>query len=328
MNNYKYHLGPYDKQSIFVSDNPENIISNSFIINSSSRNWNMYPPESYTLELNTNYRYVHSIELIDGYVPSSGYNISKYNNYFKFEIGSEVYQLYIDEGYYDIIKLLNTLEKNMSDISGTKFKCYENNITRKITIESEHCFDLIFTDRDEIVGTNGKSETLIINKVGKKEKMNIQTGNKKNTYISNSIGKILGFKPQNLYGLKKYTGQMIYNLKPFDYLGLYVGTSTSGDFSNVDVPLCNSNSDGPFAVLWLNSTNESFDLTRINQRITMNIKYKRYFNPPINIDKIIIEFKTPDGLLYNFNGQEHYLIFEVKQLFENNKIVTNRQVVY
>ena len=315
-------LGPMNNQEIKVESNINNIKYNTLIVDSSDRNWNVADTNCYTIEFRDTYNFVDSIELVDGFVPSSGYNISSCNNKIDFKVDDHKYSLRIGEGVYTIITLLEVLEKEMSNKSGLDFKCTLDVITHKVTIkinsddEEVDEFELLFTDGKEIVGDSSIGPIITINEqTGKKEYMRADTSVKRNSYVHDTIAKVLGFKPINLEGHKSYTGQMVYNIRQFEYVALYINTDKDDDFRVIESP--NDNVSGAFAILYVNPLLEALNTTKYNERICDNMKYINYFNPPISFKKIKIEFRSPNGTLYNFNGKDHYLVLRIRQMFEN-----------
>jgi len=55
-------------------------------------------------------------------------------------------------------------------------------------------------------------------------------------------------------------------------------------------------------------------------RVIDNGRFKMNFNPPIHFNKMKLQFKTVDGNLYDFNGVDHYLLFEIKRVFNRESI--------
>ena len=266
---------------------------------------------NFTLSLGQQFHYVHSIELIDGYVPSSGYTISQHNNtlYWQ-ETDPEIIRIELISGSYTIKTLLKTLSDMMTQHSPNHhtYKCRLDPITRHVSIESTHHFNLIWTDNTETVGERGTMETLVVNPEShRKELRKVETGDQRRRYITNSIRQVLGFKPINLEGSRQYVGQMVYHLQPYQYLGIFVNTENSDDFKKVIAPSPDRGVDGLLRLSHYKGTH-IIKLSIIAGFITT-------FNPPINFNKIRIQYRTMDGQLYDFNGLENQLLFEVRSVF-------------
>jgi hypothetical protein len=308
-NDYK---GAKDNQEIKIDTNLNNINKNVLLVSSEDRDWN-------TQDAN---RFVHSIELIDGSVPTSGYNII--NKCLNFNVGSTEYIINIPDGYYSIKTLLETIEHKMNKVSNLTFDLSVDKLTHHVHIHAHnhHEFELLFTDGEEFIGEAqyGEIMTSNDNKTGIKEFKKMRLGTKRNKYINNSIGKMLGFKPINLTDNHEYTSQFGYNMLPYPYLGLFITTDKHQNIGEIASP--NSNMTDAFAILYLN--NDNYTLSKLDDHVGgITYKYIKYMNPPISFKSLKIEFKTPDGNRYHFNGKENYLLLELGQMFERNIIRTN-----
>uniref|UniRef100_A0A6C0BL07 DUF5901 domain-containing protein n=1 Tax=viral metagenome TaxID=1070528 RepID=A0A6C0BL07_9ZZZZ len=308
----------YNANNIEFVDNVNHVEPELILIDSAARNWNKNQISDYTLTLKDKIQYVHSIELLDGSVPASGYMINPSNNilHFREDDDTEMIQATVDPGNYSIKDLLEHLTTVINDISPHHYtyQCHCNYNTNKVTISTQNqLFDLIFANGTEVVSDRGQMETLVINPIThRKELQQVTTGDSRNRYIDGSIGKILGFNAINLSGGYRYTGQMVYHLQPYQYLALFVNTENSEDFKKIKAPSPENGADGAFAVVPLNGS--CYDFHKINQ-VVDNTRYIKTFNPPITVSKIKIQFRTIDGHLYDFNGIDHYLLFEIKRAF-------------
>src|SRR6185312_5099311 len=106
----------------------------------------------------------------------------------------------------------------------------------------------------------------------------VETSNSRRRYIKNSIGKILGFKATNLCGSIEYTGQMVYTLRPFEYIALFVNTENSDDFKKVIAPSPDNGANGAFAIIEVERDSDRFELSKNRHQIVENIRYSRTFN--------------------------------------------------
>jgi len=310
----------YEADNIKFTDTLDNVASQLILVDSSARNWDKEASNDYTIYLNDKLQYVHSIELLDGRVPASGYIITEHNNTLHFQEDSEtlVYAA-IPPGNYDVKDLLRKLAEEMHHASPNhrEYHFKFNSRTNKVTISSEHRFTLIFAEGTEVVGDRGFIETLTVNQfTGRKELQKVETSNSRNRYIANSIGRILGFYSINLEGSHDYTGQMVYNLRPQQYLAIFINTENHDDFKNVIAPSPDNGADGAFAVIGL------CEASYVVNQVVDNARYLKNFNPPIHFSKIRVQFRTMDGQLYDFNGQDHYLLLEVKYAF-GREIIKN-----
>jgi len=311
----------FDATNVYLPSEIDNVVYQHLHIDSSDRLNLNDSPASYSVALRERFSYVTSVELIDARIPINNYTITNNNNmlYYQETYDQECEDEYIcceiPVGKYDILKLLNVIKHLMNTNSKhhNKFACKLNESTGHITIEcTSNCelFNLIWTDKEVIVGEGGTSQIRLYSENTKSYKEEIiKVGNKKNIYIKNSCGYVLGFKPINLKGHKYYISGMSYNIHPYEYLSLHISTDSGIVFKQVY-----STND---------ATNDAFVI--INTRPEPNKVYDvgkcmKDFNPPINFTRLNIKFLTPDGNLYDFNGKENYLLLEVSKVFGNQKV--------
>jgi hypothetical protein len=297
------------------------LITVNVLIESKNRNWNMDKhASSYSIELTQGFKYVSSVELLDSNIPNTGYVIDHNNRVLAYKEHSHKIYIEIEKGYYDVLSLCTEITTQMNNNSklGYVYNCSADQSKKKITISCDHDFSLLFTDDEEYIGESGTIEELVINpKTLKKELQKVTFGNKRNKYINNSIGKILGFKPKNLTDDDSYTSQNIYNLVPFEYIAVFITSGTSDTFDNL--------SNGAFAIANINNIiNNSFQLLNV----VNNGNFIKYFNPPISFNKLRIEFRTSNGDLYHFHGLDNYLLLQITELFHNKKITQLNQIKY
>lgn len=314
----------YHSSKIRQVNDLEKIDTDIIFVDSRFRNWDRYDNNDYTIALNQTFKYVHSIKLIGGYVPRSGYVIQKTNNciYYQ-ENNDELITGYIPPGNYTIKKLLRTIGEIMTNQSTNHYiyNCSLDQQTQHVTITCNHNFNLIFTDGDEITDESGFMETRNFNPLtGKEETSTVVTGERRQKYISNSIGKNLGFKPINLTHRRQYTGQIAYDLDSPKYLVLYLNSENDSDFKKIN----SIGPDGSFAIIPMTRT-ATFDCYSNKSKnkcdsLIDDEHFIKHFNPPINLSRLKIQFRTPDGSLYDFNGIDHYLIFEIRRVFGHESI--------
>lgn len=107
-----------------------------------------------------------------------------------------------------------------------------------------------------------------------------------------------------------FTAPMLPDLSGNKYVSLYISAGNERNQKNFSN---NKNIDGSFAVIFFISP---FGLpTIVNTGTTARVSETKYFNPPLrNVDRLIIQFKTHDGHLYDFNGMNHVLDLEFQAL--------------
>jgi hypothetical protein len=259
-------------------------------------------PNKYVYRLGKTYRDVTRIELETADIPNSDYIINEYNNRFYFQ-DSELQE---ENDTYHTVKLpignylatsgetgattiQSLLEEGMNDATDDPANTYVvevSDATNLFTITQtggSGIFNILFKRPTESKCVNG------------------------NLDMPRSIRQIIGFKNKNLTNKTAYTAPYCYNLMPHRYIVLRIR-----DMERVDSRL-DSVQDAfcviPFDVS-LNRFNLSEALFQFNAE---SLRY--YFNPPKGeMDRLNIEFTTPDGNPYNFRGKDHYMVFEVTSL--------------
>ena len=320
---------------------PENVTTDILVVDSSSRNWNSETPSNYTINLGYDLKNVVSMELVDGYVPQSGYVVNQYNNEIHFqERLIDVRQnnyicATIPPGNYDVGTLTTAVGQAMTlaSLGGNTYTCTYNTVTMKVTIttdnKSEGIFNLIFTENTEAIGDSSTvTETKTNTVTRRKETLRVRVGPTRNKYIAKSIGKALGFKAINLAGQTSYTGQMVYSIKPQEFIALFVNTEKSDDFKKIISPSPEGGIDGAFAIISFNRNNISpfFSADAPRHQIVDNATYKLDFNPPISFNRLKIQYRMEDGNLYDFNGLDNTLMFEIKRVYNRETISSLRQL--
>jgi len=314
----------YNNQTITYPEKTSQIQSNIVVIDSRSRNWDKEDSNDYIVQTNEKFQYVTSIALVDAYIPSSNYVLTEHNNLIILveEIAGSDKHIYvrIPCGYYTIGTLVTAMGVAMTNQSliPQVYTVTSDPTSLKVTITSIISFSLIFHEGEEVIGDSGFADELVTNKHGKKEVKRVDIAQRRKKYVNDSIGQIIGFKPHNLHKKNSYTGQMVYDLNPYEYLSIYVNTENDDDFKQVTIPSPNCGADGSFAIAHLGRGEDFYKILYY----TDNSYFIRYFNPPIQFSKIKVSFRTADGYKYEFQGLNNYLVFEIKQAFER-QIITN-----
>ena len=189
-NTYEVNTIHRDDQNI-VSGN----IEKRLIIDSRDRNYKNYPKSSnYIIKLNEQFRNITSIELTRAQIPQSGYTINNNNNIInlvesiKLNTVTFCYTLEVKIGDYTIQELVNQLNvlfcSNQSNQLNHKYKVVYDKCTGKVTIKSSGSFELNFKGSVHLDNTHAGFKRL---------------------YPPNSIGKLLGFNPEQ-YGVENNNG--------------------------------------------------------------------------------------------------------------------------
>jgi hypothetical protein len=128
------------------------------------------------------------------------------------------------------------------------------------------------------------------------------------SYITRSIGPVLGFSPRNLEGCLEYTSQGVINFDRDRYVILRIPGFERLQ-SNWD-PL-----QGAFAIIAATRVANDFIFAKWDNDPYNTETYTKYFNPPLpNLSKIRIEFYNSCGEPFDFNGLDHLLLFDVSSL--------------
>jgi hypothetical protein len=282
--------------SINIPDNANNVL----LINSKDRDKSRFPTQSkYSIVLNPGYSDIVSIELISARIPIPG-NITANNCAISWQIGAgPVATASITPGTYETVAdIIAELITAMNFIVGTPF--FSGSVlgySGKISIVGVAPFVLMFAG--ESVRT---SNDFNVDEFGNKS----YVGRFRTEFLPNSIGKLIGFEAANYAS----SGSIIVSpwpasLQDNSYLSLFLNRRLN--FGNIDSS--NSVLSKSFCVF-----ETDLGMIRYTKMITEPIKrYTKYFPEGIpTLDVLDIEFLGPDGRQYEFNGQEHLLIFEIK----------------
>ena len=115
LSNHQY----INAENVRYSENLYRIQPWKLHVSSKSRNYNLETPQDYTNIFSNYFNNVFSIELVDGYLPSSGYNVTVYNNvlYFQTTFDEEnegtYKQAIIPPGFYTIDELSTEIKNKM-----------------------------------------------------------------------------------------------------------------------------------------------------------------------------------------------------------------------
>lgn len=280
----------------------------TLIIDSRRRNTGKYPGAGrYTFELEKEYRDVTQVELVSACLPNSGYNINATNNMVYLSVRDVTadpdpgatydHALTLPVGYYiyDVdldqpTTLINALNALLV-ANGLPFAFSYNTITQRITVNPDDDYPTPGLDDrpqdmrvDIYYGLSNGADDVI----GLDGSILLDGGQRLNT-LSETVE-----MPRNL------------QLTPHRYLTLKIR----------DLERCEGNTralEGSFAVIPLDTTKRNFTLILEGDTVDNNT-YTLYFSEPRRIRKLEISIYDPYGNIYDFNGQEHYLIFKFLSL--------------
>ena len=120
--------------------------------------------------------------------------------------------------------------------------------------------------------------------------------------VDNTIAKVIGFTASSQTGALTYTSQNTYDLFGEKYIVMHVNNFASNIVSNQE------KLEGAFAKIPL--TQPLYSVEYFNYE---KLRAFKEFHPPLaSLDYLNLEFRTYDGNLYDFNGQDHSLTFLIK----------------
>lgn len=268
------------KQTNYNTEN--NLITDILIIDSRDRDSATYPnSNNYIYFLEKEYRNIVEIELVQAFIPNSGYTITSNNN-----------QIIINGAFTTITngdyteddepanktKLSEHLTNSIADIEVT----YDYN-TKKYKIKNTSAAQITISFQGSEILNDGNSYSP-----------------PKYNYNDNSLGPLLGFLP------KEYTiasGDCIEadNIADFDACKFVLLQIPEFD----RLKSINENIEKSFALIPFSDTLMYFDNTK-------NYGNIKLFNPPMyRLNKLQIVFRDRLGNLFDFSGREHCLIFAV-----------------
>jgi len=261
--------------------------SNTIPVNISVDSRNKDPTQShssYRIALDE-IRDVLSIELTDAQIPISEYAINETNNIIYFEeTNGVILSGIIIPGNYTATDLATEIEAQMTAVGGSIYTVSVDTLQNKFIFSSNGVggaglFNLLFDGGTESIGYERE----------------------RTVYIERSIGEVVGFAPEDQSGSLMYSGQFTYNLKGEKYILLYVKEAEL-------IKTRDSNVKNAFAKIVLD---QPLGQTKYYNRNVDN-RFKKYFSPAIGrLAQLTIEFRKQNGELYEFNGQNNSLSFEV-----------------
>lgn len=263
-------------------------ISDTLLIDSRDRDYSLYPnSNSYKLDFNRKYRDVVAIKLTKGMIPHSGFYVSSQNNTIYFSEGTTNLTASIVTGYYTQAELFTAIETAM-DAAGSN--------TYSLALTSDQKRNVIITATDTF---------------------KLQFLSATGEYLENCMGRLLGFALENsATAATTQTGTHPFceNIDEEPYVAIHLKEAPN---------MCSlgRGADQAFAIIPLQSTNADGCGREFFGKHTANTgETVKHYNPPIDtLRSMTIQFKKHDGSLYDFNGKEHFLMFDIYTLNANQK---------
>jgi hypothetical protein len=236
-----------------------------YIIDSRDRNKTLYPdPAKYTIKLDEGLTDVVNAELILTDFKFNDYNVNKYNNVL--HTGTQDYTLPL--GTYDGVAIASTLTSLIPSLTVTF-----NDISSKFTFVSTVDMELKFRND---------------------EQTRYDSDNFEYRYLTNSVGKLLGFAIDNyaLTANSPLEAPYTMDLETENYIIMYMQQAKVYQSKNNKAHNC-------FAII-NKMENSSNGLVMFNNNVSKS------FNPAIaNLSNLVFKFCDYNGNLYDFQNREH-----------------------
>lgn len=271
---YGYNFGPSDSS---------NTVPAILVVDSSERNRDLYENAGqYTYNFIKGYTEVVSVQLVKANIPSSGYIVNSSNNLVTFTYGTISYVATLSTGNYTSTQLADELQLQMNTEvgfintgpAGSRFDVELDSITLVLTITSPS------TSPETIVFIAGAiAGADVIIGLGQDNATSTLAGSSHVLVLPNTI-----------------------NLNPDRYMILHIR----------GLERCNSNNNatqGAFCVIPFDITIDAFTL---GQDTINSDSYTYYFTEPLpKFTKMEISFLKRDGSIYDFNGKDHFMVFQI-----------------
>lgn len=307
---------PDRRYDININKSSTDTIPANLIVDSSRRDRSIYEnPGQYTFDLINPYRDVISVELTQANIPKSFYSISSDNNRITFtfdntEGGGErngiTWTATLPTGDYttfaalatDFAAALNAAEDNGTAIGYTqdenaKFEVAYSTTTGKFTVTAptrtpDNGDDLTYTNVVFVAGQPNNADTII--GLGATNEDSDGGGDANN---------ILTFSNCAI-------------LHPYRYLVLEIR----------GMERCDGNSStlmNSFCIIPLDTASNNFGLLKDGDTIN-NDTYVHHFTEPLpKLNRMELTIRKPDGNICDFNGRDHFLVFEICSLSRPHK---------
>lgn len=278
--------------------------SQTIYVDSRDRYYNNYPNSNeYIVDLAYGFKDVVSLELISADIPKTQYNVHSNNNTLYVNINSShndvqlkdksnYIAVTLDVGNYsssDLVSALQAKIRSTTSIGGASVSLDAK--TQKLELTS--------------LGSNFR---IYLN-----DSVSSATGATKLEPTSGSLANMLGFSANTQYisasgGSLAASGSI--NMNGENYIVLKIDNIDRTEGSN-------NTFRGAFAKLSV--ADKSYGDIKQLKVSDFGAKCIEVFNPYLGrLNKLKLSFYNHDGTLYDFNGAEHCLAFEIRTLYRNN----------
>jgi len=261
-------------------------------------------PNKYTYRLGKTYKDVTRMELETADIPNSDYIINEYNNRFYFQDNETQEE---NDTYYTIKLPIGHYLATSGETGATTIQTLLQDGLNDATDDPTNTYEVTVDNHTNLFTITQTAGTGIFNILFKRPTENKNQCLNGNLDLPRSIRQVLGFKNLNLTDKISYTAPYCYNLMPHRYIILRIRDLERVDSSLDSVQDC-------FCIIPFDVSLNRFTLSEaIFQYNAESLRY--YFNPPKGeLDRLHIEFMTPDGYPYNFRGKDHYMVWEITSL--------------
>ena len=297
---YKYSVYPKGmvdpRYDINISDKPKDTIPATLVVDSSKRDYSLFPdPGRYVFTLTKPYRDVTSVELVQANIPDSSYTINGRNNLITVtsnlnDTGSTTATATIPNGNYT------------GDTLATAYATALNAATERTGLSSNQMFRVSFSSTTQLLTVIGPTKQQVVN----------------TDLVDNAFTLVVGGINNADYPLGLGGTSLVVAIAVAPSVALPHSVVLRPDkFAIMNIQgmeRCDGNSNALmncFCIIPIDSASEVID----------NDTYIYHFPEPLpKLNKMDITFTAMDGTTFDFNGREHFLIFEIKSLNRPNKI--------
>ncbi len=264
-------------------------------------------PNNYTVTLQTAYPDVISMELVYCDIPTGGYNvIAGVNDRLSFDTDTSA----------GVIATVPAGLYTLDPLPGNNASSIRYAVQSALNTAASRDYFNIPTVTDVGVLQFTAAAAFAFNLDGGLTPLP-QSGNvesQRRLYASRSMGSLLGFRPSS-YNSQADSVTATYPpiLEMDRFITLHIEGMSRCDSTNNSVQDC-------FCILPMDSKNSNFDLLKDGNNID-NEEYVYFFKQPRKLYKLQLTFWDMRGTLYNFQGQEHVLIFKIHTKTHKKKYI-------
>ena len=309
---FKYSLYPSrmsnPRYDINIQDTHKDTIPATLVIDSSRRNRDLYEnPGHYVFRLPTVYKDVISVELMQANVPNSAYSINARNNQLRFTYDNdndgdqESFTATLTPGNYTETTLATEIAEQMNNqiindpVNGILTRNVDADRQFGVTYDSVTQRLTITAPRDTGAGAAMDAD---------KDEVTITAGG------DNGADELLGLGHTTLTSTTRVL-TMPYStvVRPDRYVVMEVQGMERCDGNSNALMNC-------FCIIPMDAASTGSDFLLIKDGDTIdNDTYIYHFPEPLpKLAKMEITFRAADGTEYDFNGRDHFLVFEIRCL--------------